>query len=226
MAKIKLSSLISDISGKVGGSIFQSSLSGHTVRNLNYPTNRKTDPQENIRNISIRLQKAWYDITPSQRTYWRKYAWMRKEPQINNPHLYLNGHQLFLKINHYRLLYRHPILVHPWMISTEFTRIDISLHLFVNKLLINESRERINDQEFLAIFLTFPKRITVNNPGSTYRAIIGDFLNPITNFINNEYYNIFSYNPVKGDTLFFKFTNISKKTGLMFPFWHKKVTLT
>lgn len=225
MAKIKLSGIISDISGKVGGSIFQKSQSGYTLRNLSFPVNKKTPSQENIRNITNRLQQYWLILSQKQRDIWHSFARYNVIKQNNFSRLLLNGHQTFLKLNHYRLLYGYPVLTIPQFLKCQFTSINLTLELRNNRLVTISDRELIPSTEFLIIFLTFYKNKSINNPGSSYRAIIGDFSELFQNDITDEYFNVFSYTPVPGQTLFFKFTNASKLSGMIKPFFSKKVTL-
>ena len=225
MAKIKLSGVISDIAGKVGGSIFQKSQSGYILRNLTFPVNKKTPGQENIRNITNQLQQYWLILSQQQRDIWHSFAQYNKLKQNNFSGLSLNGHQTFLKLNHYRLLYNYPILTTPQFLKCQFEVIDLTLELRAGRLVIISDRELIPQFEFLIIFLTFYKNKSINNPGSSYRAIIGDFSEVFQNDITDQYFNVFSYNPVPGQTLFFKYTNASKLSGMIKPFFHQKVTL-
>lgn len=225
MAKIKLSGIISDIAGKVGGSIFQKSQSGHILRNFTFPVNKKTPGQENIRNITNRLQQYWLTLSQAQRDVWHSFAHYNRIKQNNFSGLFLNGHQTFLKLNHYRLLYGYSVLITPQFLKCQFEVIDLTLELRSGRLVIISDRELKPNLEFLIIFLTLYKNRSINNPGSSYRAIIGDFSEVYQNDITDQYFNVFSYNLALEETVFFKFTVASKLSGMIKPFFHKKVTL-
>lgn len=225
MAKIRLSGILSDISGKVGGSIFQHSQSGYILRNLSIPVNKKTDAQLLIRNIASRLQYHWINLTQEERDIWDTFTHYNSLKQKNLYGLLLNSHQVFFKVNHYRLLYNYDILVTPQFIKYERKPIDLTLILTAGKLRIISNRELIFKYEFLIIFLTSVKRASINNPGSSHRAIIGDFSEVYQNDITDAYFSVFGMVPEHGQTVFFKFTSASKQSGLLKPFNLKKVTL-
>ncbi len=225
MAKIKLSGIISDISGKVGGSIFQKSQSGYILRNLSIPVNKKTLAQVNIRNITNNLQQYWLNLSQSQREIWQSFSRYNSLKQKNFSNLLINGHQTFLKLNHYRLLYGYDILITPQFLKCQFTNINLTLELRSNRLVTISDRELSPGTEFLIIFLTLCTKASINNPGSSYRTIIGNFTELYQNDITDAYFNTFSTIPDPGQTVFFKFTNASKLSGLIKPFFHKKVSL-
>jgi len=225
MARIQLSGLLSDIAGKVGGSIFQTGQSGHIIRNLTYPCKIRTPAQENIRGISVRLHNSWINLLPVYRKGWQKYALYRKVLQKNSQYKILNGHQLFLKLNHYRLLYGNQILKGPSWSPIPGYLFDLELFLEAGQLKFSSNLSFYFGHFFYIIFLTYPKRASVNNPGSSYRVIIGDFDHPYKNDITDAYYNVYKNYLVPADTGFFKYTLAHRFTGMFRTFTHKKVTL-
>jgi len=225
MARIQLSGLLSDIAGKVGGSIFQKGQSGHIIRNLTCPCKIRTPAQENIRGISVRLHKAWIDLPSTFRKYWTKYAWYRKVLQKGSLYKILNGHQLFLRLNHYRLLYGYSILKKPTWYGQLDPLFELEIFLEGSQLMILSNIYFKSSYFFYIIFLTYPKKNSINNPGSTYRIMIGDFNKPYKNDITDAYYNVYNYNLQPGDTIFFKYTVAHKLTGMFRTFTVKKVTL-
>lgn len=225
MAKIKLSGIVSDISGKIGGTIFQRSQSGYTMRNLTYPVNKKTPGQEAVRNITNTLQQSWLNLSQAQRDIWQSFSRYNTIKQKSNWGLLLNGHQVFLKLNHYRLLQNLPLLVTPEFLKCEFKVINLTLELRSGRLIVISDRELIPEFEFLLLFLTSCTKKSINNPGSSFRFIKGSFTEPYENDITDQYFAVFSRIPESGQQVFFKFSIANKESGLIKPFFQKKVIL-
>lgn len=120
MARIQFGSLVTGISGKVGGHIFGNSVNGPTIRNN---TQRKKlwaygkrtgsfsslQPQVNVSLIS----QSWKDLTDAERAAWVSYA-VQYYTTLN---LYgshtLTGYACYSKINHNILLCGLPLITIP-----------------------------------------------------------------------------------------------------------------
>jgi hypothetical protein len=103
MARIKTSALISDISGKVGGSVFQRNQGGLSLRQQSGKINSNT-LRSNIHRVNTStIQTAWQSLTDDERNLWNTYAIYLGKKQKKNSSLLINGHQLFLNINSLRM---------------------------------------------------------------------------------------------------------------------------
>lgn len=103
MARIKTSAIISDITGKLNGSVFQRNQGGLSVRNQSGRINSNT-ARSNFRKVGISIvQTAWQQLSTSDRVLWSTYATYLNKKQKKNPTLAINGHQLFININSLRL---------------------------------------------------------------------------------------------------------------------------
>ena len=102
MALIKTSGLISDIVGKISGTVFQRTQGGLIARNQSGKINSNTERSNTHKVGMITAQNAWMGLTNAERTLWQTYALFLKTPQKKNPTLIINGHQLFLKLNSLR----------------------------------------------------------------------------------------------------------------------------
>ena len=67
MAKINYSILISDITGKLAGSVFQESFGGAQIRTRTSPRNPQTSYQQSRRGTFGYTSGGWRNLTPSQR---------------------------------------------------------------------------------------------------------------------------------------------------------------
>ena len=99
MAIVKLSALVSDIRGKVGGNVFARNKGGAYVRNYTKPTNPSTLKQQGVRLLFAALASAWRGLTSGQRTSWNEatpnYPFQDKLGQTK----YYTGEQLYMKLN-------------------------------------------------------------------------------------------------------------------------------
>lgn len=225
MAIIKPSALISDIRGKIGGSVFQNSKAGLTLRSFITPVNRRTERNLKTRNLTSRLQQAWVNLTDLQRDTWAAFTTLNPQKQNNISGLNINGHQTFLKQNYYRFEYGFPLLSDPEFTTCQITPVDLTLRLAGPNLFIDADRDLDTDFEFIIFFITILVRSSINNPGSRFKLVIFTTTDADSFKITDEYFALFGTGLLPGNTVFFKFTNADKFSGILFPFKTKKITL-
>jgi len=75
MARVVLSALITDIRGKLGGSVFGNWKGIPYLRQLaSHVTNPESARQQLVRNFLVSNARKWKDLTPEQRAQWEEYA--------------------------------------------------------------------------------------------------------------------------------------------------------
>lgn len=225
MARIQLSSIISDIRGKIKGSIFQRTSGGLIIRSQTTPVNKNSIRQNKTRNFTFILQQEWRLLSTAERQTWLQFTNFNPIQQMNNSKLFINAQQAFIKLNSYRLEYGFNIITSPEFSKCEITPVDVDISLAGVNLFINVNRVMQSQFEFLIIFLTVNLPPTINNPGSTLKLIKFTTTDSDTFNIKNEYIDIFGALPQSGTKVFFKFTNADKFSGLLFPFKTKSVIL-
>lgn len=225
MALIKTASIISDIRGKIQGTVFQRSAGGLTVRSQTTPINKNSNRQNKTRNFINILQQQWRLLSPTERQTWLQFTNFNPIQQKRNSELFINGQQAFIKLNLYRLEYGFAIITTPQFSKCEITPVDVTIQLAGPNLFIKVDRELQSSFEFLIFFITVNLVPTINNPGSRFKLIKFTTTDSDTFNINNEYITIFGALPVSGSKVFFKFTNADKNSGLLFPFKTKSVIL-
>src|SRR3972149_7530721 len=99
MARIQTSALISNISGKINGSVFQRNQGGLIIRNQSGKINSNTLRSNSQRVGMSSVQGDWQSLTDAQRLTWNTYATYLDRKQRRNPTLSINGQQLFIDIN-------------------------------------------------------------------------------------------------------------------------------
>lgn len=119
MARIQTSAIISNISGKVNGSVFQRNQGGLVLRNQSGKINSNTARSNSHRVGISSIQGDWQSLTDTQRLLWGTYALFLNKKQKRNPTLNINGHQLFLNINSIRYdMQNVSALFVPYLLST------------------------------------------------------------------------------------------------------------
>ena len=225
MARIKPSALISDIRGKLGGSIFQKASSGLVVRAKCTPINKRSANQVISRNIASLTATAWLQLSASDREQWTNYVQYNPINQRNSKELFVSGQQAFLKFNNYRLQYSLPILTVPEFNKCELTPIEMTLSRIGMQLRASSSRAMVSADEFIILFVTVRMSAAINNPGNRYKLIKFVTTDAMNFNITSDYVDVYGIIPEVGDTVFIKYTNASKASGLPFPFKSLKVSL-
>jgi len=225
MARIKPSALVSDIRGKIGGSIFQKSNAGLVVRSSCSPVNKRSASQVISRNIASLTASAWLQLSVGDREQWVNYVAYNPIAQRNSRDLFVSGQQAFLKFNNYRLQYSLPILTVPEFNKCDLTPVVLTLARVGANLRLSVDRNPVPNDEFLIVFITVRMSPAINNPGNRYK-LIKLVTTGMQNYnIQSEYADVFGIVPEAGQTVFMKYTNASKLSGLPFPFKSVKVLL-
>ena len=110
MARIKYSGLITNISGSIGGTTFQTGRSGTIIRNKPIPVQPRSSYQLSIRSIMLRVQQTWQHLSVTTRDQWNKYIAYSMQTTRLNKSITLSGHALFLKYQTIRLLAGYSML--------------------------------------------------------------------------------------------------------------------
>ena len=225
MALIKLTGLIGDLRGKVGGSVFAQTASGLILKNRVTPVNKNTEKQSLLRGFAFLLQQEWLELSTQQRQCWKTWTSLNPIKQRNNTGLLINAQQTFIKLNMYQLLYGFDVIRDPVFNKTIISPITASLSLIGPDLTLTTSRSMNDSTEFIVLFLTVRVPLTRNNPGTLFKAIIFTTTGTDTFDVSDPYKDIFGRVPVSGEKLFMKLTTADKFTGRVLPFQRKSVIL-
>jgi hypothetical protein len=97
--KIKYSALVSDVRGKLNGSVASKNRYGAYLRNKVTPVNRKTTLQQNVRASLSSISKAWRTLTEAQRQSFNSLAAEVNKTNIFGDKVTLSGAALFMRLN-------------------------------------------------------------------------------------------------------------------------------
>lgn len=99
MAKIKYSALVSDMRGKLNGSVMSKNRSGSYVRNKVTPSNPQTSAQMLIRGIFSEITKGWSQLSEVARQSWENSVEAFQGTNIFGDVVKPSGKTLFQKLN-------------------------------------------------------------------------------------------------------------------------------
>jgi hypothetical protein len=103
MARIKYGSLVTDIAGSIGGSTFQRSAYGNTLRSKPNPIRSVSSAQLNIRAFMKQAHQAWAAMSSNERQQWHQFT-MFSNPSIKHDrNVHMSGHNLYIKYQVSRL---------------------------------------------------------------------------------------------------------------------------
>ena len=221
MARIKTSGVISDIRGKIQGSVFQGYKGGIFVRSSSSPINKRSFTQLQARSFTKYLQSQWLGLTAVQRQQWDIWATFRHLSQKNNIGKYVNGQQAFLKINHYRLQYDYAIITTPSFDDASPDNVTWSLDNNAGTLVATPSRVFDYPSEYGILSLSRTMNNSINNGGSEPRLIKyqTDYLTSYD--VTTLYEAIYGTIPSIGDTIFIKSSVQNNGNGLL-SLWNRQ----
>lgn len=213
MARVLLSGLVSDIRGKLNGSVFKQGNAGLTLQNK--PASRRLAGR-NGRNPQVggslkifsattamaNVRNTWNTMSIAQRTQWSALSLSSPTPQKNNSALFLNGLQTFLKANVDRVMTGQTVLKTPTVGLLPPAPLEVILVGDILNYTIQIDRIRDAD-EWIYIRMSAPVADTLNVPGSRLRLMrieIAVGQDAVT--FKNEYLEAFGLLPVVGQKLF------------------------
>ncbi len=167
MARIKTSALISDISGKVNGSVFQRNQGGLVMRNESGKINSNTIRSNTHKVNLVSVQGAWLLLSNAERLQWQSYATYLNKKQKKNPTLSINGHQLFINVNTVRYdmlgtsaLFSPPILTTPTLTPLPQPISIVTIVINFGDITITLDRAVTAANESILLFMSRPLRAT------------------------------------------------------------------
>lgn len=131
MAKIKFSALVSEMSGKLNGSVVVRGKSGAFIRNRVIPINANTASQNAVRQNFAIISKAWSNLTETQRATWNAGVENWKYSNLFADIKKLSGKALFQKLNS-NLVLNGFALINNCPEKSEFTAIKIVEAVILN----------------------------------------------------------------------------------------------
>jgi hypothetical protein len=104
MARVMTSAIVSDVRGKVGGSVFQRSAQGLSLRTHTTPVNTRTASQMSNRSMLYQLQVAWMALSADARLSWDAWSQYQNLSTGYFSTSKMTGQQAYIQLNRYRLM--------------------------------------------------------------------------------------------------------------------------
>jgi hypothetical protein len=99
MARVKFSALISEMRGKLNGSVFTKNRYGNSLRNKVTPVNRRTSFQATIKTLFTSFNQKWRSLTADQQKAWNAAVEDFKKTNIFGDSYKPSGINLFSELN-------------------------------------------------------------------------------------------------------------------------------
>jgi hypothetical protein len=137
MARIKFGGIVSDISGSVGGSTFQRSNYGVSLRNKPTGILKRSPSQTTIRQLLSELHAAWRALTPGERLMWQQFISFSSPTIRRDSGILLTGHDLFIKYNMFRRMNGFAMMTVPVFASMPQTTYEPQVNLAAAFLMLS-----------------------------------------------------------------------------------------
>jgi len=214
MARVKTTAIVSDIRGKLNGSVFQGNNGILSLRQYKVPCNRRTSAQEYQRNVMDSVQRAWRALSSSEQLIWDSYAAGLRKSSRNTATVFVSGHALFLKLNSYRLMCGYAVFTAPQACGNSWTNVDWEVSNSSGSLLIVSSACVNPASTYYIIELSGAILPTQNFNSGLSRYIAVDW--NVNSFfdVSESYIAAFGTVPAIGQTIWVKSTPIDAVSGL------------
>jgi len=172
MARIKFGSIVTEIHGKIGGTIFQSNKHGFSAKNTNNISRSLSGSQINSQQALLKAVKLWYTFQPDQQLAWNNYAATYPQPCKHNPSSFLTGYELFVKYHSTVFQFADAVLTYP--VTTPRTPPVPSPTLVVGDLSFTlfPNWDVISNYFYCNVAISYPVKSSVNFVGCKPRVLI------------------------------------------------------
>lgn len=215
MANIKLSAIVTEIRGSIGGTTFQKSTSGTTARNKTTGVNTRTHLQSESRSLLFQVQQNWRALPNDKKNEWNLFVTYAKQTQKNNTNLPITGQQHYIKTN--VLLMK---LGYEGIVAPQFTAYGL---LQQNIEIDTDGSQVIGLYDFLIntsfasslIYLSMPVHSSLRNPGNRMRLMVPNQIFGDEVDLTTSYAKHFGLIPPNNTYLFLKWSFIDRRNGLI-----------
>lgn len=225
MARITLSGLVSDIRGKLNGSVFKQGNAGLVLQNkpagggqrarvIGSPKNLQSVLGPNATLANQIVKNRWDGLTDEQRQLWEAIVQAQPKKQKNNSSLFINSLQYFTQVNVIRTMLGNNAIIAPLAGAENPEPLSIDDITATANLTIAFNRP-ITTDEIVLLNLSAPVRSTVNTVGSRLRlfpaVVVSPFINTI---VKLDYQAAFGFIPIPGQQIFASISVQNDLSGL------------
>ncbi len=201
MARVKLSPLLTEISGSIGGMTIQRNRFGITLRQKPIPFYKFTPAQYNVRQKIITIQAAWQNLTDAERLQWNRFLDFSGQTIKRDKSVKLSGHTLYIKYQLFRLMYDLSLLTTiTYTPMPSFSIFNYIFHEF-GDYTVSFDASVFHTSYFFLIKLTSPRHANKAYSAQGLRFMKVNVATGVNFSINTVYLAAFGALPAVGDTL-------------------------
>jgi len=158
MARVKLSPLLTSISGSIGALTIQRNKYGISARQKPLPKRLLSPAQYIVRQHMITIQAAWQALSDDDRLQWNRFPDFSGQTINRDKSIKLSGHALYLKYQMFRLIAGFPLLTVITYHTMPTPAVLYGLSLDVADFLIDVGPEQDPTESFFLFSISMPKR--------------------------------------------------------------------
>jgi hypothetical protein len=209
MARIKYSGLVTEIKGSIGGTTFQSSAYGYTIKNkpnMVKPQGKSQRLRQQYMSLAVR---AW----EPQRLTWVAFATKFPQYSKNNRSSQLTGYNLFCKIHFFRFMAGQPLIPIPTSIWYGPDNLELSVTCDGHNLALVGTFDMNNSEYFVLISISSPTKATKKYIGTNTRYLYTFTSADFSEDMTSQYLALFGALPAENDILQISVQYIGKFNG-------------
>lgn len=180
MARIKLSPIVTQISGSIGGITIQRNKFGISMRQKPLPFKSQSSAQYVIRQHMITIQHAWQNLTDAQRLQWNRFLDFSGQTINKDKSVKLSGHALYLKYQMFRLLAGYSLLTTIAYVPMPAQAVVVGVTVAADSLQLEVSASQVHTTQFFLFFMTVPK---LENQAPSRRGLRYMYIVPATHTV-------------------------------------------
>ena len=219
MATVVLSALVSHIKGSLGGSTFQRSASGLTMRNKPIPVGRGTNAQFAQRNIIAQLNYAWNNLNDTVRAAWSSYAvYANGSGKTNKQNNSANtGKTQFFAVNSWLLIYGKALISVPTFTTPVSQSVPCPPFFSKSSNLGTTTGSLDTSHQLLVVQVSLPQSASTISANTGFRTLVFDQVNGTTQDWSSAYLSTFGVPLTLGKKYWIQLLVVDFITGAISP---------
>ena len=207
MARVKLSGLISEISGSVGGMTFQRNNAGNSLRSKPRPVNKSgTASQNSVKLLMSLLQNTWLTLSDANKLAWVAAALYYSIRTKHNSSKELTAFQLYIKHGMYMLLAGRSSINAPTLSPTLFNFTSIIFSVAGGVFYMYIVADSLDTNNWLMLKVSGRQKLSESYQASRCRNLTPLPPGSAEYNITSLYTSVFGVVPVLGDKISYQLT--------------------
>jgi len=227
MAIITPSALISNIKGKIGGTVFQGSTQGISMRNKPTKLGVGSQSQQRIRQINAQLNYSWSTMTNDQRNVWSAFnTFVNGVGKSANQKITANsGRMQFMSVNFFCLLYGKSIIIAPTFTTPESINVPCPPLFTSSDTLMDYTVNLDTTTQILVTRVSLPQSNPTKTTNTGYRTLVYDQIDGLSQDWSDAYQKTFGINLIPGKYYWVSLQVVNFITGTVSPVAQQLVLL-